>query len=87
MKLKPTRFLIPAPLFILLVPSVALAYVGPGAGLTAIGAMLSFVGAVLLAILGFIWYPLRRLWRAVKQRAKPGSAAGIETSGATKSGS
>jgi hypothetical protein len=39
----------------------AFAYVGPGAGLTAIGAALAFVGAIVLAIVGFIWYPIKRL--------------------------
>ena len=41
----------------------ALAYVGPGAGLTAIGTVLALVAALLLAIVGFVWYPIRRLRR------------------------
>ncbi|SFH84275.1 hypothetical protein [Albimonas pacifica] len=47
----------------LLAPQAASAYVGPGAGLTAIGGMLALVAAVLLAIAGFVWYPLKRLLR------------------------
>ncbi len=43
--------------------SPALAYVGPGAGLTAIGTVLALVAALLLAIVGFVWYPIRRLRR------------------------
>ena len=39
----------------------ALAYVGPGAGLSAIDTVLALIGAVLLAIIGFIWYPVKRL--------------------------
>jgi len=39
----------------------ALAYVGPGLGLTAIGSALALVAAALLAIVGFVWYPLKRL--------------------------
>lgn len=41
----------------------AVAYVGPGAGLTAIGTVLALVAALLLAVVGFVWYPIRRLRR------------------------
>jgi hypothetical protein len=44
-------------------PEAALAYVGPGAGLTAIGTVLALLGAVGLALVGFVWYPLKRLLR------------------------
>jgi hypothetical protein len=47
--------------FLLSTAAPAFAYVGPGAGLTAIGAALAFVGAIVLAIVGFIWYPIKRL--------------------------
>jgi hypothetical protein len=41
----------------------AAAYVGPGAGLTAIGAMLAVIATLFLAVVGFIWYPVKRLVR------------------------
>jgi hypothetical protein len=41
----------------------ALAYIGPRAGLSAIGTVVALVGAVLLAIVGFVWYPLKRLFK------------------------
>lgn len=41
----------------------AFAYVGPGAGLTAIGTMVAVVAAILLALVGFVWYPLKRFMR------------------------
>ena len=41
----------------------ALAYIGPGAGISAIGTLLVLLGAVLLSILGFVWFPLKRLLR------------------------
>lgn len=44
-------------------PASALAYVGPGAGLTAIGSAIALVGAILLGIVGFVWYPVKRLLR------------------------
>jgi hypothetical protein len=37
------------------------AYVGPGLGLGAIGAVLGVVLSVLLAIFAVFWYPLKRL--------------------------
>ncbi len=46
----------------------ALAYVGPGAGLGVIGTLVAVVGAVLLMIVGFVWYPVKRM---MKKRKKP----------------
>lgn len=48
---------------LLLVPEPAFAYVGPGAGLTVIGAAVALIGAVFLGLFGFIWYPVKRLFR------------------------
>jgi uncharacterized membrane protein YccC len=36
------------------------AYIGPGTGLGAIGTVIAFLAAVLLLIIGFIWYPVKR---------------------------
>lgn len=41
----------------------AYAYVGPGAGLTAIGTMVAVIAALILAVVGFVWYPLKRILR------------------------
>ena len=46
----------------------ALAYVGPGAGLTALGTLLALILAVVLALVGVVWYPLKRLSRSRAQR-------------------
>ena len=54
---------------LLMAASPAMAYIGPGAGLTAIGAALAFVGAILLAVVGFIWYPNKRLLRTRTRKA------------------
>lgn len=40
----------------------AMAYVGPGAGLSAIGSVVALVLVVVVAIAGFLWYPLKRLF-------------------------
>jgi hypothetical protein len=42
-------------------PSTAFAYIGPGAGISAIGTALALIAALLLAIVGFVWYPVKRL--------------------------
>lgn len=41
----------------------ALAYVGPGAGLGAIGAALGLIAAVVMALGAIIFWPIRRLMR------------------------
>lgn len=75
-------WLVVAPVLVLLVPSPAFAYVGPGAGLTAIGAFVAFIGAMLLALLGFVWYPIRRLFRALRGKppVAPSAPAAAEAS-------
>lgn len=59
-----------------LLPDLAYAYVGPGAGLTAIGTVVALFAAVLFAIVGFVWYPIKRLL------GRRTSGAGAPTTGA-----
>lgn len=61
MKPLPTALLVLFAL-LLLVPDAALAYGGPGSVISGIGAFLAAIGAVLAALLGFVWYPLKRLY-------------------------
>lgn len=49
-------------------PATLFAYGGPGVGLTVIGTVLALIAGVLLAIIGFIWYPIKRLLRKIKGR-------------------
>ncbi len=56
----PTRYILSA-LLLLLTPFAALAYVGPGSGLSAIGSILALIIGLLVALLGFFWYPIKRL--------------------------
>jgi hypothetical protein len=44
----------------------AFAYIGPGGGLTVFGTAIALFGGILLAIVGFIWYPIKRLLRKKK---------------------
>lgn len=55
------RSFVLALLALLLAPGAAVAYVGPGLGVGAIAAFFGAVLAVLLAIVGVVWYPLKRL--------------------------
>jgi hypothetical protein len=50
-------------------PSIAFAYIGPGAGLSMVGSLLALLGAILLAIFGFVFYPIRRLLKRRKERS------------------
>ena len=53
-----------------------IAYVGPGAGLSAIGAFLAILAGIVVAIVGFLWYPIKRLIRGVKRTASRERADG-----------
>ena len=45
----------------------ALAYVGPGAGLGAIGAALGLIAAVVMAVGAILFWPIRRLIRRFRK--------------------
>ncbi len=55
---------------LLISPTLAFAYVGPGLGMGAFASAFSLLGAVFLGVLGFVWYPVKRVVRALR-RAKP----------------
>ena len=44
----------------------AMAYVGPGLGLGVIGTIFGVVAAVVLALFGLFWYPLKRAFKKRK---------------------
>lgn len=54
-------------------PATALAYVGPGAGLSVIGSLLAFFAAIIVGIFGFLWFPVRRILRKRKQAKEQAS--------------
>ncbi len=64
-----TRFFLALILSVLVLPDLAGAYVGPGTGLSAIGAFFALIFAVIVSILGFFWYPVKRLLK--KKRQEP----------------
>lgn len=50
------------------------AYIGPGAGLTAIGSFIALVVAILVAIVGFLWFPIKRLIKKYSNNSEPADA-------------
>ena len=64
--------------WLLVTAEPAHAYIGPGAGVSVLGTVMAFLGAVFFAIVGFIWYPLKRLFVAVRTLRQP--KEGRETS-------
>jgi uncharacterized membrane-anchored protein len=54
--------------FILLLSATtgAYAYVGPGLGLGVLGALFGAIATVLLAVVGLVWYPMKRLIKRMK---------------------
>ena len=56
-------------IFLWVVPGIAEAYIGPGAGLSVIGTVVALIGAILLGIVGFIWYPIKRLLAKKNKKA------------------
>jgi hypothetical protein len=59
----------------LLSPRAADAYIGPGAGITVIGTAVAFVSIVVFAIIGFVWYPIKRLRAAFRSSRHSASEA------------
>lgn len=54
---------------LLLFPLHVHAYVGPGLGLGVIGVVLGVLFSVILGLLGIFWYPLKRLFKKISNRA------------------
>ena len=44
-------------------PGPAWAYIGPGTSMGAVGVFVAVVGGVFLLLVGFLWYPIRRVIR------------------------
>jgi hypothetical protein len=66
-------YAVPTALFLLSTPAAA--YIGPGAGAGAIGVLIAVVLGATLLVVGFLWYPLKRVMRRRRavQNADPDS--------------
>ena len=47
--------------FLLMLPTHAFAYVGPGLGAGTLGVILGLLGSIILALFAFFWYPIKRM--------------------------
>ena len=59
-------------LLLVLLPSPAWAYIGPGAGFALAGSFLAIFGSVLSALSMLLFWPIRRLMRLLLRRRPPG---------------
>lgn len=64
--MKQGRWLAAAAVATMAVPGTAVAYVGPGAGLGALGALLAVIASVLMAIGIVLYWPFRLLIRRLR---------------------
>ncbi len=60
--------------FIALAASPAMAYVGPGPGLTMLGSLVGLVGSLFAAIFMILAWPLRLYYKKMKARSGKGAA-------------
>lgn len=51
---------------IVLTPTYAMAYVGPGLGAGTIGVVLGIIGSICITLFAVIWYPVKRLLKKFK---------------------
>ena len=59
-------FIIPSIVVLASPLDVSLAYIGPGTGVSAIGSLLALIAGIIVAIIGFVWYPIKRIMGKVK---------------------
>jgi hypothetical protein len=55
---------------LVLLPGAAFAYVGPGAGLGMLGSLIAVIAALLVALFGFVMFPIAMLRNRRKKKAK-----------------
>lgn len=53
---------------LLLLPTYAHAYIGPGLGLGALGAVIGVIFSIFLAVFAVFWYPIKRLINTIKKK-------------------
>ena len=53
---------------IVVAPTPAFAYIGPGLGIGAITAIIGILGGLALALVAIVFYPIKRFLRKIRQR-------------------
>lgn len=66
-------------LCLLSLATTAEAYVGPGMGLGVFAAVIGFLTAILLAVVGMVWYPVKRMLRNRRSPTAGAAAAGPQS--------
>ena len=51
----------------IIIPSPSYAYIGPGLGAGTLAAIVGFIFSIFLAIVGVIWYPIKRIYRKLRK--------------------
>lgn len=65
--------LIPLTALFALMPAMAQAYIGPGMGLGVVTSVLGLVAAFVMAMIAFLWFPLKRRirkWKAAREQVE-----------------
>ena len=62
------KLIITCVIFITCIPQEAFAYIGPGTGISAIGSVLALLAGIIVAFLGILWYPIKRLFGKKKSK-------------------
>lgn len=50
-----------------MLPSAALAYIGPGAGISVLGSLLGILGTIVIAVGAILFWPVRKVLKRRKQ--------------------
>jgi hypothetical protein len=61
---------------VLLWPGPANAYIGPGLGITMLGALFAVIMAILFAVGGLLYWPIQTMRRRLRQSATAGPVGG-----------
>ena len=69
---------------ILTIPTLSFAYVGPGAGITFLGALWAVITAIVLAVGGFLVWPIRAFIRRRKINKQTKSSNNNQPKGNSK---
>lgn len=79
--MKRTRTLILLMLLLMAAVSPAVAYIGPGAGISVLGSLLGILTTIVVAIGAIIFWPLRKYIKRRKARRESAVRTGVASTG------
>ena len=68
--------LLVATILVLMLPTPAYGYLGPGGVISGFGALIALVGAVVASVVGFLWFPIKRVLRRFRSAHSAGAELG-----------